>query len=76
MIHRGFATRAYTAKPAPKWGSDEARSRTRTDGPFLTIDPEARKGGSRRDTSDTRLSRKAAAFIEWLSAGGDSVCTT
>ena len=33
-------------------------------------------GGSQAVTSDTRLSRKAAAFVEWLSAGGDGVCTT
>ncbi len=53
-----------------------ARSRTRTDDPFLTIDPEARKGRSPPYTRDPRLPRKAAAFVEWLSAGGDRVCTS
>jgi hypothetical protein len=53
----------------------EARSRTRTDDPFLTIDLDEEKTRTRPDTSGTRLSRKAAAFVEWLSAGGDGVCT-
>jgi hypothetical protein len=54
----------------------EARSRTRTDDPFLTIDLEQGNSGTHEDTSGRRLSRKAAAFVEWLSAGGDDVCTT
>ena len=54
----------------------EARSRTGTDDPFLTIDFDEGKGGSQEGTSGARLPRKAAAFVEWLSAGGDGVCTT
>jgi hypothetical protein len=43
-------------------GCTEAGSRTRTDHPFLTIDLDEGKSGSREDTNGARLPRKAAAM--------------
>jgi hypothetical protein len=40
------------------------------------MDLEQEKGGSQEGTAGARLPRKAAAFVDWLSAGGDGVCTT
>jgi hypothetical protein len=54
----------------------EADARIRTGDPFITRDKKGEEGRSHAGTSATRSSCKARAFVEWLSAGGDDVCTT
>jgi hypothetical protein len=53
----------------------DGRCRARTSDLLLVRDSQAGKGGTRASKPDPVLSCKARAFVDWLSAGGDSVCT-
>jgi hypothetical protein len=54
----------------------EADARIRTGDPFITRDKTGGEEGTPEDTVGAGMSSKARAFVKWLDAGGDSVCTT